>query len=444
VGRLIGFLITLGVGAVLGAHFGPQFLPAVLLPGETSEESATPAAPAAGFAAISSEIGGEDLFGAYDVVENWPQDLASLPGHQDWTYGGARNVFAESPDRIFLLGGGELPAMDRPANRFLPEIGPNVQFPVNGLPWRNANSATPPGAGGSGQDPARGMEIWEGNPQQRELGVDARWHHAIIVVNRDGQIIEDWTRWDYLFKRPHAIYISPYDPEKHVWIVDDHMHVIYKFTNDGSELAQTIGTPETPGADGTHFNRPTFMAWLPEGTFFVSDGYNGTRVAKFDADGNFLLDWGMPGNSGSETRPGYFNNVHGIAVDLETRRVFVNDRDNHRIQIFDENGNYLSEFAITQRPSSLHFLHIGRDRQLVTFDRNTHKMLTYDLEGHLLYSWGTIADMPGSLWGVHGISVDSEGNLYVAEVDAGRFQKFTPRAGANPTYLVGQNWPSVW
>jgi DNA-binding beta-propeller fold protein YncE len=152
----------------------------------------------------------------------------------------------------------------------------------------------------------------------------------------------------------------------------------------------------------------------------------------------------MPGNSGSETRPGYMNNVHGIAVDIETRRVFVNDRDNHRIQIFDENGNYLSEWSITQRPSSLHFLYIGEDRQLVTFDRNTHKMLTYDLEGRLLYSWGTIADIPGSHWGVHGISVDQEGNLYVAEVDAGRFQKFTPRAGANPTYLVGYPWPTVW
>lgn len=447
-GKFLGFLLTLVIGAAAGAYFAPQYsqyLPEFLQQ-TAMAPAAAPATPAAanGFAAVAGEVGGEDLFGAYDVVRDWPQDLADLPGHEDWTYGGARNVFAESPDRIFLLGGGELPAMDRPAGRLLPEIGPNVQFPVGGLPWRNANNATPPGGGGSGSDPAQGMALWAGDPPERELGVDARWHHVIIVVNRDGQIIEDWTQWDHLFKRPHAIYISPYDPEKHVWVIDDHMHVIYKFTNDGSELVQTIGTPEISGADGTHFNRPTFMTWLPEGTFFVSDGYNGTRVAKFDAEGNFLLDWGMPGNSGSETRPGYMNNVHGIAVDIETRRVFVNDRDNHRIQIFDENGNYLSEWSITQRPSSLHFLYIGEDRQLVTFDRNTHKMLTYDLEGRLLYSWGTIADIPGSLWGVHGISVDQEGNLYVAEVDAGRFQKFTPRAGANPTYLVGDPWPTVW
>ena len=69
---------------------------------------------------------------------------------------------------------------------------------------------------------------------------------------------------------------------------------------------------------------------------------------------------------------------------------------------------------------------------LWTFDRNTQKMLKYDLEGHLLYAWGTVGDFPGTLWGVHGISVDQEGNMYVAEVDAGRVQKFRPRPGANP------------
>jgi DNA-binding beta-propeller fold protein YncE len=186
------------------------------------------------------------------------------------------------------------------------------------------------------------------------------------------------------------------------------------------------------------------MAWAADGSFYVADGYNGTRVAKFDAEGNFLLDFGMPGESGSETRPGYMNNVHGVAVDIETGRVFVNDRDNHRIQIFDENGNYLSEWSIDMRPSSLHFVQIGDDGALVTFDRNTHKLLKYDLEGNLLYSWGTVGTFPGTLWGVHGLATDQEGNLYVAEVDSGRFQKFRPRQGANPAFLIGKPVYSAW
>jgi hypothetical protein len=289
------------------------------------------------------------------------------------------------------------------------------------------------------------MEMWRGDkPPYREMDVDARWHHSIIVVDSQGNFIEDWTQWDNMFKRPHAVYISPYDAQKHVWIVDDHTHAIYKFTNDGKQLVQTIGTPNVPGADATHFNRPTFMAWLPDGTFYVADGYNGTRVAKFDASGTFLLDFGKAGEPGKETRPGYMNNVHGVAVDVATRRVFVNDRDNHRIQIFDENGKYLSEWRIAVSPSSLHFVVIGADRTLAAFDRNTHKMLKYDLDGHLLYAWGTVGDFPGTLWGVHGMATDQEGNLYVAEVDAGRFQKFRPRPGANPATLIGKPIYAAW
>jgi hypothetical protein len=401
----------------------------------------------ASFSAVSGAgaIGAEDISGPYEVQQGRPQDLATLPGHEKWTYGGARGIFAESPDRVFLLGGGELPNIPRPPTKLHPEIGPNVQLPTPGLPWRNANSAAPPGNGGSRQDPAKGMEAWRGNaPPYRELGVDSRWEHAIVVVNREGKIIEEWTQWDHLFKRPHSVYISPYDATKRVWIVDDHTHAIYIFSNDGKQLLQTIGTPNVPGADGTHFNRPTFIAWLPEGTFFVADGYNGTRVAKFDKDGKFLMDWGQNGNPGNETRPGYMNNVHGVAVDVQTRRVFVNDRDNHRIQVFDENGKYLSEWKFNVTPSSMHFVQIGDDRSAVVFDRNTHKMLKYDLDGHLIYGWGTIGDFPGTLWGVHGMATDQEGNLYVAEVDSGRFQKFRPRPGANPAMLIGKPIYSAW
>ena len=161
----------------------------------------------------------------------------------------------------------------------------------------------------------RDGDLARASPPYREPGVDSRWEHSLVVVNAEGRIVEEWTQWDKLFKRPHAVYISPYDAEKHVWVVDDHTHAIYKFTNDGKQLVQTIGTPNVPGADGTHFNRPTFMAWLPDGSFYVSDGYHGTRVAKFDAGGTFQFDFGMRGESGKETRPGYMNNVHGVAVD---------------------------------------------------------------------------------------------------------------------------------
>lgn len=393
----------------------------------------------ASIAAIPGEKGGQDVFGAYEVVKNWPQNIDTLPGNEHWTWGAGQSVYAESPNRIYLLFRGELPVVPRPKAQLLPQFGPSITFPIGRLPFRDATVAALPGAGGSGQDPEDGPKLWKGT-----VGVDAKWEHCLTVVDGEGKILETWTQWDKIFKRPHYVTINPYDPEKHVWVVDDHMHAIYEFTHDGKQLVKTIGTPTVKGADGTHFNRPTFIAWLPDSTMFVSDGYNGTRVAKFDKDGKFLMDWGHKGTPPNETRPGYMNNVHGLAVDPVTRRVFVNDRANHRVQVFDENGKYLYEWSMGGEPSDVHLLYMGADRYIWSFDRGTSKVLKYDQEGHFLYSWGTWGDFPGGFWGVHGMSVDQDGNFYVASVDNGRVQKFTPRPGANPAYLVAKPVYSAW
>src|SRR6266436_3272213 len=148
---------------------------------------------------------------------------------------------------------------------------------------------------------------------------------------------------------------------------------------------------------------------------FVADGYNGTRVAKFDKNGKFLLAWGEKGLPPTEMRPGYFNVVHGIAADPVTRRVYVVDRANHRIQVFDENGKFVDQWPLDKYSSV-----------------------------NLLYTWGTLADWPGGLFNTHGMSVDQEGNFYVAEVGNGRAQKFRPRQGANPALLVGKPVYAAW
>jgi sugar lactone lactonase YvrE len=401
--------------------------------------------PGAGFAAIPGEVGGQDIFGAYDVVKGWPKDLSTLPGHEKWTWSAAEGVYAENPNRVFYVNLGELPNIKRPETHLLKDLGPNILFPTGRLPWRDATFATLPGGGAAGADPADGMKLWRGQkPPYREVGVDARWEDCINVIDANGNIVEQWTQWDKILKRPHYITINPYDPDKNVWLVDDHMEVIYKFSHDGKQLLQTIGTPGVAGADATHFNRPTFIAFQPDSSMYVADGYNGHRVAKFDKDGKFLLDWGKAGVAPNEKRPGYFTNVHGVAVDPQTRHVFVNDRYNHRVQIFDENGKYLKEFYVGDAPSDVHLLYIGADRTLWMPDRGTSKMLKYDLDGHFLYSWGTWGDQPGEFWGVHGISVDQEGNFYVAEVDSGRIQKFRPRPGVNPEFLVSKPVYAAW
>jgi peptidylamidoglycolate lyase len=393
-------------------------------------------------AAVPTEKGGQDIFGPYDVVADWPKDLTTLPGHSGWTFGAGQSVFAESPDRVFVLQRGELPNIQRPQGRRLADVGPSIEFPIGRLPWRDATTASLPGNGGTGQLAEDGIKAWEARGNR--MGVDARWEHCILVFNSKGDLVESWTQWDSILQRPHFVAISPYDAQKHVWIVDDHKHVVYKFTNDGKTKVLTLGTYGVPGEDATHFNRPTFMDWFPDGSFVVADGYNGTRVAKFDKDGKYLTTWGQRGNNQNDTRPGYFNNVHGIAVDPKTRRVFVNDRGNKRVQVFDENGKFLDQWTFGPNPSDVHMFHIMADGYLWAADRGTSKILKYDLNGNFMYSWGTWGDFPGGMWGVHGMSTDQDGNFYVAEVDNGGVQKYRPRAGANPAFMVGKPLRVAW
>ena len=402
------------------------------------------AQPNPAFAAVAGEKGGLDITGPYDVVPNWPKSMSTLPGHENWTYGAAQGVFAESPNRVYYVQRGELPAIRRPAAVPIPLIGPGLSFPVGQAPFRNASqgpASSPPGAGGPGADPDDPKQSWMGR-----MGIDARWEHNILVFNAAGDIVEQWTQWDKMMRRPHAVYVNPWDAQKNVWIVDDHSHAIFKFSNDGRRLLQTIGTPNMSGSDGAHFNRPTFMAFLPDSSFFVADGYNGNRVAKFDKDGKFLWtsgQLGMPG--GGETRPGYFNTVHAIAADPVTRRVYVSDRSNRRIQVLDGDSGTPVDWWPVGTQTNLQFLIIPADRSGVWgFTDTTAKIAKWDFNGKLLYSWGVLGDFPGAFFNMHGASTDQEGNLYVVEVGGGRVQKFAPRKDANPAYLVGAPLYAAW
>ena len=385
------------------------------------------AAKAADEAGAVPQKGGQEQTGHYEVVPNWPKPLTSLPGHEKWTWGSAEGIFAENPNRIYVAQRGELPVLTRPTNTPIPQFGPSLSFPVNQAPFRNASQgpvASPPSKGKS--------------------GVDYRWEHNLIVLDSQGNITENWSQWDSVLRKPHAVYVNPYDPEKHVWVVEDGRSQIFQFTHDGKKMVLELGTRDVPGEDDKHFNRPAFLAWLPDSTMFVADGTDGTRVAKFDKNGKFLLTWGKKGEPGKETRPGYFNEVHGIAIDPVTRRVYVNDRANHRIQVFDENGKFLDQWSTGDGASHIYSIYITADHYLWASDSGTWKIIKWDLNGKYLYSFGYQGDAPGAFWGAHQFNVDQEGNLYVAEVSNGRVQKFRPKKGADPAKLVGKPVYAAW
>ena len=356
--------------------------------------------------AISQEKGGSDATGPYELVPNWPENMCG-PGYQ---VGSTAGIWAESPDRVFIFQRGCLPVLQ--------SEGGGAGGPGGLVPARNAS-----GYDLSATDPAR----------------HPRWDHNLYVVNRQGKMIESWEQHNAKFVRPHRVQINPYDPEKHVWLVDDGAQMIYKFTHDGKTLVQSWGEFRVAGNDDKHFGRPTEVAWLPDGTFFVSDGYTNTRVVKFDKNGKYLMAWGQKGNPPNETRPGYFNTVHAIAID-KNRRVYVADRANSRIQIFDENGKFLDQWPGVMRPYSMM---LTEDQHLWVADGTTQKFTKFTTEGKLLFSWGTFGTFPGGFWGVHQFSVDSEGALYTADVHIGRPQKFVPKKGANPANIIGRYFPAA-
>jgi sugar lactone lactonase YvrE len=190
----------------------------------------------------------------------------------------------------------------------------------------------------------------------------------------------------------------------------------------------TIGVKQEAGTDPLHLGGSTDMAWLPDGSFLVSDGYDNSRIAKFDKNGKFLSSWGAAGRE-----PGQFSLPHSIAVD-KNRRVYVADRGNNRIQVFDENGKVLEVWTGINQPS--HIM-MTEDQHLIVGTLRTNKMLKYDLTGKLISSWGTSGNGPGQIDGIHGFCTDSDGNLMISETFGGRIQRFTPKPGADKTQLIG-------
>ena len=337
--------------------------------------------------------GGEDETGPYETVANWPQPW-SKPGY---IWGSQPAVFAESPNRIFLGVRGELKLPDPVPQSF------------NG--------------------------IW-GSLGQRASVPKAEMRNCLLVVDAAGKVIETWNQWDSLFEGstgPHKIKISPYDPERHVWVINDALHQIYEFTNDGKQLVMTLGEKGVMADDDTHFGAPQDLTWLPDGSILVADGLRNSRIVKLDKSGTFVKAWGTKGNG-----PGQFSGPHGIEAD-KSGHVYVADRGNKRIQIFDANGTLLDTWPNINFPN--HIVVSADEQQVWVSDGNNARILKYDTSGKLLYWWGVYGTRPGTFWEMHQFSIDSEGNLYAADSFGGRTQKFKPRADGDRARLVGVPLP---
>jgi DNA-binding beta-propeller fold protein YncE len=190
------------------------------------------------------------------------------------------------------------------------------------------------------------------------------------------------------------------DQQGNIWVVDATGHVIYKLNPDGKEIMR-LGTRNVSGTSESTFNLPTDVAFAANGDVYVTDGYGSARVVKFSRDGKYLLQWGTRG-----TGAGQFGLPHNVVVDTENR-VYVTDRDNQRIQVFDSNGKFLTEWKDTGGVSGLA---MTKDGRMVT------GAVLRDLNGNVL---GRLPEAGGA----HGAAVDSAGNIYLAQL-TGIVQKF--------------------
>jgi DNA-binding beta-propeller fold protein YncE len=200
---------------------------------------------------------------------------------------------------------------------------------------------------------------------------------------------------------------------------------VRKCTPEGKVLLE-LGTPGKPAPymSGLPFHRCTHTALSPKGEIYVADGYGNSKVHKYSPDGKLLMSWGEPG-----TDPGQFNIVHNIVTDADGW-VYVADRENHRVQVFDANGKYEAQWNNMHRPCGLcrgngvrlEFIigELGSGANVNRYHPNIGPRLSIvDEHGVLIARLGG-TDGPGTEAGKflapHGIAVDSRGDIYVGEV----------------------------
>ena len=255
---------------------------------------------------------------------------------------------------------------------------------------------------------------------QDRVYVFNRGVHPLLVFDREGNLLTSWG--EGLFKRPHGSCIGP---DGSIYCTDDINHTVRKFNPEG-KLLMTLGNEDKPSdtgyvrkfdfyaslttitKGGPPFNRPTGVALSPSGEIYVSDGYGNARVHQFTSNGTLLQSWGEPGAA-----PGQFRLPHSIWVDKQDR-VWVTDRENSRIQIFNTQGEFLTQWIDLVRPTDL----IIDDKDIVYICELAQRVRIYTSDGNPLAQWATEElDKDKALFlAPHAIAVDSRGDLYVGEV----------------------------
>ena len=257
----------------------------------------------------------------------------------------------------------------------------------------------------------------------------------VIKFDPEGNVVESFGSG--LFIWPHGIDV---DPSGNVWVTDavssgnipagdNRGHHVIKFSGQGDVL-MTLGSPGTEGGGPDHFTAPSDVAIADNGDVFIADGHNNTgnnRVIKYDSRGNYLMEWGRTGYA-----PGEFRALHAIDID-SSGRIFVGDRSNSRIQIFDPDGNHLATWTQFGRPSGIAFDGNG---QIYVADSESDDVQNPGYEigirigeietgwvtEFIRFPWADPRETAGN--GAEFVAVDSDGNMYGGEPRPRQLRKY--------------------
>ena len=234
-----------------------------------------------------------------------------------------------------------------------------------------------------------------------DIYVLSRAAHPVMIFDAEGQFVTSWGEGEF----SSFVHGMTIDAAGHVWIADTGLHTVTKHAPDGRKL-HTLGSPgaASPTLYGTPFNMPTGIAFTSNGDVFVSDGYGNRRVHRFSPHGELKHSWGEPGDG-----PGQFALVHFISTDADNR-LYVCDRENHRIQVFSPAGDVLAQWTGFMMPSDLAF---GRDVIYVAAADGI-SIWTKDLRKLIHLERDEPFD---GAFNVHGIWLDANENIYLAQFD---------------------------
>lgn len=351
----------------------------------------------------------------FKVDPNWPQEM---PNH--WIMGAVTGVFVDAKQHVWVT--------------HLPETLTEEELYEE--PWNVVAPAAPGGGRGGAAAPAAPKE------KPAQIGTCCKAAPPVLEFDQQGKLVQGWGQGSYDDMRnwprePHGIFV---DHQDNVWIGSYNRHRVMKFSRDG-KLLLTLGEYEkTGGSADTHLLGGPSGIWVDpkSNEVFISDGYRNRRIIVFDINGKYLRHWGAYGTVPDDTEkfdpktmmsgalPKQFSTPHGITGSNDGK-IYVADRRGNRVQVFDHQGKFLAEKVIapaTLSSGSAFVPVLSPDAQqtwLYVADGTNHKVWILrrsDLE--IVGEFGRGGRQLGQFLRPHGMSVDTQGNLYVGEASTGR------------------------